>query len=117
MQTTKDYILLKYGPLLSHNQVAELFGYSVPESLSNAISAGRIKLSKNGINRYHYLDVANAIDAIAICRPDTLATGPNGASAMFNQSALLSPQPRASRGRARKSTTLSRTAGREPENS
>lgn len=112
MQNTKDYILLKYGPLLSQDQVAELFGYSVSESLSNAISAGRIKLSKNGINRYHYLDVANAIDAIAICQPDPAASTGYIASAMPNQNALLSMRPRGSKARARKSVTSPRAADR-----
>lgn len=115
MQNTKDYILLKYGPLLSQNQVAELFGYSVPENLSNAISAGRIKLSKNGINRYHYLDVAKAIDAIAICRPDPAVATEYTASAMPSPSALLSRRPRVSRVRAQRTATSPHVAGREPE--
>ena len=102
MQLTQSYILEKYGPLLSQEQVAELFGYSSTESLSNAISSGRIILSKNGINRYHYIDVANSIDSLAICQPNLVGEAAYNALGMPSQNGRLSKQLQGSKSRAQK---------------
>ena len=102
MQLTQSYILDKYGPLLSQEQVAELFGYSSTESLSNAISSGRIRLSKNGINRYHYIDVANSIDSLAISQQDLVGEVGYNALGMPSRNGRLSKQLQGSKSRAQK---------------
>lgn len=63
---TADYLLTKYGPLLTRDHLVELFRYANTASLNTAICKGNAPdIPKAGGNRYHYRDVARAIDALA----------------------------------------------------
>jgi hypothetical protein len=106
MSDTKAYILQKYGPLLTREQVAEIFRME-PDSFTNAVSGERIKLRKRGLNAYHYADVAIAVDAFSSYAPDG-----SDLSAYIGTGSANPRDPTPPRPRPRSSRT--RTAGKLP---
>jgi hypothetical protein len=93
MSEAKTYILNKYGPMLTREQVAEIFNMT-PDSLSNAISSEKILLSKQAINSYHYADVAAAVDRFATSPLNAPAGSGYIAPGSANPNGRIPPPPR-----------------------